>query len=256
MCICLGDRHINYHKKNLSKARKYLNLLRELKADRVDVDIPEELAERVRPLDVSVAPPPVSVACQLASGRLAYVIGVQLCSRQRCLIEYCDIAVPWGDDIVLEEVDLRHSTWPLESFAFTSAEFMNQMLQKGLCFRRPGDLVRGLLLASGTSPVPPKYAGGMPFPVTVTFSDLYGETSGAQTRIFLDPAKHHLETGHRAEQNSGTCPQHSTAVSNALTSTRSLPSDAKANEKASCDPSLSQTREVQDLNAHLKDACK
>lgn len=176
-------------RKTLSEERKRLNILRELKADGVDVDIPKKLVERVRPVDVYIAPPPVSVACQLPSGRLVYVLGVRLLSRQRCLIEDCDFSVLWDDDIVLEHIERRQTTWSCESLVFSGLEFLNDRLERGLLFPRAGDRVEGFLLASGLSAVPSKYAVHGGLPITVAFSDVSGETSSAEQTIFFERAQ-------------------------------------------------------------------
>ena len=175
-------------RKSVSDKRKYLNVLRELEADGVDVEIPEELIESVRPLDISVALPPVSNAIQLPSGRLLYIVGVRLRSRQRCRIEYCDLSVPWGDDILLEHIDRGQATWSCESRVINTIDLLNDRLERGLLFPGAGDCVEGFLLASGLSAVPAKYAMDGVFPITVPFSDTYSETSSGEGTIFFEPA--------------------------------------------------------------------
>lgn len=222
-------------RRSLSEERRYLNVLRELKADGVDVEISEELLECVRPLDVAVAPSPASFAVELPSGRLAYVLGVGLRSRQRCGIERCDMVVPWDDEIVIEEINFRHPTWSIESLVVTGREFINYRIETGLSFSRADERIEGFILGSGISPVPREYATGRPFPITVTFSDIYGETSSAQARIFLDSAKNGLKMARHPEPHSGSFRQRSTDA-NSTTSTQPLASAAKTDQKAKLQP--------------------
>src|SRR5690348_11065718 len=128
LCTCWGGHSMSWRRMNLSEARRHLSLLRELKAEGVDVQISELLVKRVRPLDVAIAPPPASAAFLLPSGRICLSLNVRLCARHQCLMEYCDIVVPWDDEIVLEDIDMRHPTWRFESFEFTSREFINHRL--------------------------------------------------------------------------------------------------------------------------------
>ena len=54
---------------------------------------------------------------------------------------------------------------------YTQAEVLNQRIEESLLFSHPGDVVEGMILATGIRPIPQVFGQGMRVPFEMTFED-------------------------------------------------------------------------------------
>jgi len=178
---------------NPGHEREYLSCLRALQAEGICVDIPGEWLERSScPLDVVIAPPPVSMVFDWPSGNGAgYAVSLRLLSRGRCMIDDCAITVSWDDHIVIQSLDECKSRCEFGKVVVPPESVLNHRIENTLRFPRAGHLVQGVILGRGVSPIPEQYAGGVSIPFTLTLYDQFGDEISQQG---------HLSVGERARK--------------------------------------------------------
>jgi hypothetical protein len=144
-------------------------------AEGLQLNIPDEWLEHSRLLDVVIAPPSHNQVVERTSGGLNYEVWVRLCSLRRCRVEYAELTVPWDDQIALDspdEKDLMRRFGPLRR---PFQEVLNLRIENTLKFARPGEVVEGVILATGMSRLPDSYSTGQLVPFTLSLYDQYGD---------------------------------------------------------------------------------
>jgi hypothetical protein len=150
----------------------YLDRLRQLQAEGIDVEIPEEWSQRNRALDIIIAPPTASSICEPRTGSLIYIVLVRLVSRSGLLLGDCDINTSWDHQIVLESFHDQGPVCRLGSAEFCRREVLNHRIENGLRLSR-GEMVEGYILGTGLQRVPTEY-GDAAVPLEIVFSDQLG----------------------------------------------------------------------------------
>src|ERR1700687_2310592 len=87
---------------SLSRAQlgRHLSAAQRLRASGLDVEIPEELQEDSRALDIHIAPPHENIIRHVPNGPVAYAIGVRLVAlRPNVILEYSQLASGWDQDL-------------------------------------------------------------------------------------------------------------------------------------------------------------
>jgi hypothetical protein len=154
---------------------EHLAYLQQLQAEGHDVEIPEELQEDSRALDIHTGPPHENFIYQLAKGTVAYAIWVRLVAqRPNAILEDSKIVSAWDQDLFLLSVNEKGLYSVRGGFCFTQEEALNHRFEKPLCFHHRGDFVEGWLLATGLQPIPDAYRNNTPVPVDVSFTDQFG----------------------------------------------------------------------------------
>ena len=210
-----------------SQKREYLNCLRELQAEGICVDIPDEWLERSCPLDIVIAPPAVSIAFDWPSGGAGYVVGVRLLSHRLCMLEDCAVTVPWGDDVVIQSPDVRKSRCDFGPLAFSWDEVLNPRIENTLRFPRAGHVVQGVILGRGGMRIPKQYTSFTPVPFVLKLYDQYGEEITAQghlsvgrkhTKVSEDYKRNRSETSEMVSRIGTEVPEENTDASTLLLS--------------------------------------
>jgi hypothetical protein len=169
---------------NRAEQARYLKTLRELQADGLDFEIPEELLENSRAVDITVAGGPVSWVFE-SSGVTFYAIEVRLVAERPDTLLDCRIRTDWDNHIVLRSFDDYRPLCRLGSLDYPRAEVLNHRIENGLRFDRRGDWFEGMILANGLRPIPEKYRDGAIVPVQLTFEDVFGEEISETGRLFV-----------------------------------------------------------------------
>jgi hypothetical protein len=157
-----------------------------LQADGLDFEIPEELPENSRALDITVAGGPVSWVFESSRGTVFYVIEVRLVAERPDTLLYCRIRTDWDNHIVLRSFDDYRPLCRLGSLDYPRAEVLNHRIENGLRFDRRGDWFEGMILAHGLRPIPEKYHDGAIVPFQLTFEDVFGEEISEDAKLFVD----------------------------------------------------------------------
>jgi hypothetical protein len=152
---------------------KYLACARDLRGAGLISETPSEWRGNRGPLDIQVAPPPDSVVCVLANGRVYYAILVRLLSRSVVTLQDCQITPRWDDQVILTPFDEQEQLIDFGGQLYRQSDVLNRRLEYGL---RVGSnqVVEGWILASGLRPIPADYRDFFVVPCELTFWDLSG----------------------------------------------------------------------------------
>jgi hypothetical protein len=172
-----------------NEERESLCYARILQAEGVLLDIPDEWVDHSRPLDVAIAPPPISEVFERPGGGLSYAVYVRLLSRRRCMVEYAAMKVPWDDQIALESPDEKSPICQFGSLQFPLKKVLNLRIENTLKFARAGEVVEGVILATGLWHFPEGYTTGQSVPVELSLYDQYGEAIVEQGFLFVQRAR-------------------------------------------------------------------
>ena len=157
---------------NRAEQARYLMTLRQLQAS--GVEIPDDLLENSRVLNITVARGPASWVFDSSRGTF-YAISVRLVAEQPCTLLGCRMRTDWDEDIVLRSFDEERPVCRLGPLSFAREEVLNQRIENGLRFDHRGDWFEGMILANGLRPIPEKYLDGAIVPFQLTFEDVCGE---------------------------------------------------------------------------------
>lgn len=111
-------------KRSLSRTRILANLARakKMRAQGVDIQIPEEWEEAARSLDIVVGGSSAAMVFDLPGGTAAYAIWVRLVARRWVAVTDCRLATDWDDEIGLVGFfDDREPLWWLGHLDFPRA---------------------------------------------------------------------------------------------------------------------------------------
>jgi len=169
-----------------SEEAEYRRCLREMRAEGIDVNSPDDSLEDVPSLDITVVGGPVSLIFNLPSGLAGYAIWLRFVARKSGLIlpEQCEITTKFDDQIVLECFDPGGPDCRLGQCRHQKSEVLNDRFP--LIFHRRGQMVEGVILATGLKPIPNNYLQGMTVPSRLTFWDQFGNESGMEAELYVD----------------------------------------------------------------------
>jgi hypothetical protein len=157
---------------NRAEQARYLMTLRQLQAS--GVEIPDDLLEDLRLLNITVARGPASWVFD-SSRATFYAISVRLVAEQPCTLLGCRMRTDWDEHIVLRSFDEERQVCRLGPLSFAREEVLNQRIESALRFDRRGDWFEGMILANGLRPIPEKYLDGASVPFQLIFEDVSGE---------------------------------------------------------------------------------
>jgi len=165
----------------------YLARAQELQAAGLNCEIPDEWQENSRSLDIFVAPREGNILCEISTGVTAYAIWMQLVAlRSNLILQNFRMASEWDS----ESIALCSARGELyrvgAAFEFTEDETLNHRIERGLHFRRRGEVAEGWLLASGHRPIPEKYPDWITTELRITFTDQFGHDHSARAKATLD----------------------------------------------------------------------
>lgn len=160
--------------------------LREMRAEGIDVNSPDDSPEYVPALDITVVGDLASLIFNLPSGLAGYAICLRLVARKSGLIlpEQCEITTKFDDQIVLECFDLGGLDCRLGQCRHHKSEVLNDRFP--LIFHRRGQMVEGVILATGLRPIPKEYAQGMTVPFQLTVCDQFRNEISVESNLSVD----------------------------------------------------------------------
>jgi hypothetical protein len=173
----------------LSRAEqeRYRSDAQQLCAFGLDVEIPEELQEDSRALDIHIAPPHENIIRQLPSGAVAYAIWVWIVAlRAGVILRAFRLASALDQELLALYANGKSLYYFHRGFDFSEEEVLNHRIEGSLCFHHRGDLVEGWLLATGLKPIPEAYPDRMSVGVDVIFTDQLGHDHIAQAYAFTE----------------------------------------------------------------------
>lgn len=165
-----------------TEVREYRRCLREMRAEGIDINSPDDSLEDVPALDITVVGGLASLIFNLPSGRAGYAIWLRLVARRSGLIlpEPCEISTKFDDQIVFECFNPGGPISQLGQCSYLEEEVLNDRFP--LRFHR-GHPIEGVILATGLKPIPQEYVQGMTVPLKLTFW-ISSETNSAPSRCF------------------------------------------------------------------------
>ena len=168
-----------------SEEAEYRRCLREMRAEGIDVNSPDDSPEHVPALDITVVGGLVSLIFNLPSGLAGYAIWLRLVARRSGLIlSDCEITTKSDDQIVLECFDLGGPDCRFGQCWYHKSEVLNDRFP--LIFHRRGQMVEGVILATGLKPIPKEYVQGMTVPFQLTVWDQFRNEINVESKLSVD----------------------------------------------------------------------
>jgi hypothetical protein len=171
----------------LTQAERTEHLVRaeQLRASGVEIEIPKDWQEQNRPLDIIVASPRECTVYESRSGGPHYAVLARLVARSGLILTDCDITTKYDGEIVLES--FRDAVCTLGGVEYCQRDVLNHHIENRL--RLPcGEMVEGLILASGLARIPAEYRDGALVPFEITFTTSLGNVYGAEGRCSVSRA--------------------------------------------------------------------
>jgi hypothetical protein len=156
----------------------------------VDIQIRDEWREPARAqdhnLDIAVAGGCATFAFDLTAARAGYIISVRLVGRALGAVLDCRLTTSWDDHIVLASFnDGGDPMCRLGRVEYPRDQVLNLRIQNSLRFQR-GQIIEGLILASGVNPIPEAYRHGQIVPITLAFLDQNENQIRETAGLFVD----------------------------------------------------------------------
>jgi hypothetical protein len=196
---------------------RYRSDAQQLCAIGLDIDIPEELREDSRVLEIHIAPPYINVIRQLPSGPVAYAIWVRLVAlRPNVILEDSQLASAWDQDLFQISANKKGLYCLRQGFNFIRAEVLNHFIEDRHCFHHRGDSVEGWLLATGLEPIPEIYPDHMSAGVDVSFTDQFLVDHVSPAYAFVERSAPYKAPTRRTEKFSGLYAPSTSGVSTSI----------------------------------------
>jgi hypothetical protein len=163
------------------KIARYLNRLRQLQDEGVDVEIPEGWQEATPFLQIEIGPPWENTIFDLYGGGIAYYQfwARMMALRSNVVLSDREIRTSWNDEISFLPLDARNHVCKQGWQEFEERDVLD-LASKTLRFSHRGQLVEGWVLASGITPIPTEYADFAAVPFEVVCTDQFGHESRAE----------------------------------------------------------------------------
>jgi hypothetical protein len=155
----------------------------------VNIQIREEWREQVPAkdvLDIRIAGSVATFVFELTAARAGYVISVRLVGRAPGAILDCRLTTSWDKDIVLESFnDGGDPMCRLGLVEYPRDQVLNLRMQNSLRFQR-GQIIEGVILATGVNPIPKAYRHGQIVPIELAFLDQDEDQVRETADLFVD----------------------------------------------------------------------
>ena len=178
-------------KRSLTKSEMAAHLARaeRMVAAGVKIQIREEWREARaldKTLDIAFGGGLATFAFDLTAGRAGYVISVRLVGQALGTLLDCRLTTSWDDYIVLASFnDEGDSICRLGLLEYPRDQVLNPRLQNSLRFQR-GQMIEGVILATGVNPIPESYRHGQIVPIGLAFLDQNENQIRETADLFVD----------------------------------------------------------------------
>jgi hypothetical protein len=150
---------------------RYSSDATQLRRAGVEIKIPEDLSVN-DPVIIMVGRDLGSLVSQ-SKGGVHYAVCLRMVARRACTLVRWQITTKWDDEIEPNSYGGRSSLCKLGRLDYTEAEVLNSRIEESLRFSHPGDMIEGVLLATGIRPIPKAHRQGMLMPFELTFADQF-----------------------------------------------------------------------------------
>jgi hypothetical protein len=161
----------------------YRDCLRQLQAEAIDVEIPEDGQENSRALDIVVAGPTESAVFESATGGVNYAVLARFVAlRSGLTLSEWSLCTHYDEQIVPESFEDGSPECKLGGREYQLREVLNMRIEKDLVLRR-GQIVEGWLLATGIAPIPAEYRNFAVVPFHLSLWDQFGNEIDAEGKL-------------------------------------------------------------------------
>jgi hypothetical protein len=172
-------------KKRLSSSEEaeYFRCLREMRDEGVSVS--EDFSESGPDFHISVIGGLETLIFNLPGGLAGYAIWLRIVARKSGLIWLeCEILTEFDDQIVLECFEPGGPYCQVGQSCYLKEEVLNDRFP--LRFHRRGDMIVGVIMATGLKPIPAKYFQGMMVPFILSLWDPFGNKTSISSTLSAD----------------------------------------------------------------------
>ena len=175
---------------NRSEMLSHLARAEKMVAAGVKIQIREEWRESARALDktldIAVGGGLATFVFDLTAGRAGYVISVRLVGQALGTLLDCQLTTSWDDYIVLASFDDGgDSMCRLGLVEYPRDQVLNLRIQNSLRLQ-PGQMIEGVILATGVNPIPEAYGHGQIVPITLAFLNQNENQIRETADLFVD----------------------------------------------------------------------
>jgi len=168
---------------------EYLVQAKWLASAGVAIEIPEPILSEPSPLRIDQNGPQYNqIVFNRNQFRLGLIVGVRLLAL-RSGIEICDchFALPWEDlGLFLWDVSAESKRYRFtKGLEFDREEVFNSRIVEGLSLR-VGEPVEGLLIATGSAPLPARYCHGAAVNAELTFVDQFDRHCSEKMELLVN----------------------------------------------------------------------
>jgi hypothetical protein len=171
-------------KLRLSRAEAATDLvyLKQLQAEGINVETPEERQEVRRDLDIDVGAPWENSVSEVRNGGIGYyaIYARMIAKRSGLILPESEISTAYDADIHIESVAGEDPLYDFGGQLFPRSQILNPRILSSLRFQARGDVVEGWLLASGLRPIPDVYRNFAVVPFQLSFRNQFGDEFRAQ----------------------------------------------------------------------------
>jgi len=162
-------------KRSLTKSEMAAHVARaeNMAATGVNIQIREEWEEscaRHKALEISVGGGLATFVFDLAPGGAGYFISVRLVGQALTTLLDCRLTTSWDDNIVLASFNDDDHSCRLGPLQHPRVQVLNPRIQNSLRFQS-GQMIEGVILATGVKPIPEPYRHGQIVPIKLAFVD-------------------------------------------------------------------------------------
>jgi hypothetical protein len=156
-----------------------------MRARGVNIEIPEE-GRDCEPLIIRTGDEHTTMVFDPKRGSSAvYTVWVMLVAKEPITLLGCEIASEFDDQIVVAGLKEQGQFYNFGGREFPKRDVLNPRLESRLSLRR-GQMIEGLILASGLHPIPAQYSHGARLACNLIFIDQYGNEIRHNVALFVD----------------------------------------------------------------------
>jgi hypothetical protein len=111
-----------------AEARHALACLHQLRAEGIDVEIPEAWQERSCPLEIRPGRE-FGIICELPRGGVGYAIALLIVAQSRLILEDSSIRSSWDDQIWLPPLEQRGPCFRLGPLEYLAKDVLNDRIE-------------------------------------------------------------------------------------------------------------------------------
>jgi hypothetical protein len=160
------------HRLSQAGRDRYLSDATQLRRAGLEIKIPEDLSVNDPVINIMLGRDLGSLVSQ-SYGRVHYAVWVRMVALRACMLVRWRITTKWDDQVEPNSYGGRSPLCKLGQLDYTETEVLNSRIEESLRFSHPGDMIEGVLLATGIRPIPKRHRQGMLMPFELTIADQF-----------------------------------------------------------------------------------